>query len=73
METKRLILRPWEEADAADLYEYARDPDVGPIAGWPAHTSVEESREIISGALGQPETYAICLKETGRPVGSVGL
>jgi RimJ/RimL family protein N-acetyltransferase len=33
MESVRLILRPWEDADAADLYEYAKDPDVGPIAG----------------------------------------
>lgn len=40
-ETKRLILRPWCEDDAEELYKYASDPDVGPIAGWPVHTSVE--------------------------------
>ena len=45
--TERLILRPWEESDAESLYEYAKDPLVGPIAGWPVHTSVENSREII--------------------------
>lgn len=33
LETKRLVLRPWTEADAESLYEYARDPDVGPAAG----------------------------------------
>lgn len=38
LETERLILRPWEEKDAAALYEYARDPRVGPAAGWPPHT-----------------------------------
>ena len=32
--TKRLILRPWEESDAQSLFQYASDPDVGPIAGW---------------------------------------
>ena len=37
LETKRLILRRWEESDAENLYEYAKDPDVGPIAGWPPH------------------------------------
>ena len=73
METSRTIIRPWEDADAADLYEYAKDPDVGPAAGWPAHTSVEESLETIHGVLVRPETFAICLKETGRPIGSVGL
>lgn len=33
--TERLILRPWQESDANDLYEYAKDERVGPIAGWP--------------------------------------
>ena len=35
METKRLILRKWTEEDAENLYKYAKDPDVGPAAGWP--------------------------------------
>ena len=71
--TDRLLLRPWEEADAEDLYEYAKDPRVGPAAGWPPHTSPENSREIIQTVLSAPETYAVCRKEDGKPVGSVGL
>lgn len=71
--TRRLHLRPWRDEDAEILYEYARDPAVGPIAGWPPHTSVENSREIIRGVLSEPETYAVCLKEDDRPVGSAGL
>ena len=47
LETKRLILQPWEESDAENLFKYASHPDVGPIAGWAVHTSVENSREII--------------------------
>ena len=43
------------------------------IAGWPVHTSVENSLEIIRGVLSEPETYAVVLKETGLPVGSVEL
>lgn len=73
LETKRLYLRPWCEEDAEDLYRYAQDPDVGPPAGWPVHTSVDNSREIIRQVLSAPETYAVCLKEDGRPIGSVGL
>lgn len=73
LETKRLILRPWEESDAQDLYEYAKDPKVGPAAGWPVHTSVENSREIIKTALSAPDTYAVVLKESGKVVGSIGL
>ena len=72
-ETERLILRPWNESDAEDLYCYAKDPAVGPIAGWPPHTSVENSREIIRKFLSGKEDYAIVLKEIGRPVGSISL
>ena len=71
--TKRLFLRPWREDDAENLFEYAKDPDVGPIAGWPPHTDVEHSREIIRSVLSSPETYAVCLKENDHAIGSVGL
>ena len=73
LQTKRLILRPWCEADAESLFEYAKDDRVGPIAGWPPHTSVENSREIIRGALSAPETYAVCLKDDSNAIGSIGL
>ena len=73
LQTERLILRPWEESDAEECYKYAKDPRVGPIAGWPVHTSVENSRQVIRDVLMVPETYAIILKETGLPIGSIGL
>lgn len=73
LNTKRLILRPWLESDAESLYEYAKDPAVGPIAGWPVHTSVKNSKEIIKNVLAVPETYAVCLKEDNKAIGSVGL
>ena len=73
LETERLILRPWEEADAEECYKYAKDPLVGPAAGWPVHTSVENSRQVIRNVLSAPETYAIVLKEMGLPIGSIGL
>ena len=52
----RLILRPWRESDAESLYKYAKDPKIGPIAGWPVHTSVDNSKEIIKGVLSNDET-----------------
>ena len=73
LQTKHLILRAWKESDAEALYRYARNPNVGPIAGWPPHTSVENSRELIKTALSGEETYAVVLKETGKPIGSIGI
>ena len=61
LETARLILRPWEESDAEELYRYAKDPAVGPIAGWEPHPSPEYSREIIRTVLSAPENYAVVL------------
>lgn len=58
LQTKRLLLRAWKESDAEALYKYAQNPNVGPIAGWPPHTSVENSREIIKAVLSAPETYS---------------
>ena len=73
LQTKRLILRPWREDDAEKLFKYASYHEVGPPAGWPPHTSVENSREIIKNVLSAPETYAVCLKEDGRAIGSIGM
>jgi len=71
--TDRLILRPWEENDAKSLFEYAKNPNVGPIAGWPVHTSIENSLEVIRNVLSAKETYAVCLKEDNIAIGSIGL
>ena len=73
LQTERLILRPWEETDAESLYEYAKDERIGPAAGFPPHTSVENSREVIKNVLSEPETYAVCLRTDNSPVGSIGL
>lgn len=73
LQTKRLILRAWKESDAEVLYKYAQNPNIGPIAGWQPHKSIENSREIIKAVLSAEETYAIVLKKTRQPIGSIGL
>ena len=73
LETERLVLRRWEQSDAEDLFRYASDPDVGPIAGWPPHKSIEESRAVIGNVLCGKEAYAICLKTDGKAIGTIEL
>ena len=73
-ETTRLLLRPWCESDAESCYRYARDPFVGPAAGWPAHTSVENSCESIRTVLSAPDTFDVALKENASDsIGSAGV
>ena len=73
LETERLILRRWEESDAESLFEYARDPDVGPIAGWPAHQSLQESLHVIRNVFNGREAYAVCLKTDRKAIGAIEL
>lgn len=71
--TERLLLRPWEELDAESLYEYTKDPAVGPIAGWPPHKSVDESRAVIRDVFCGAECYAVCERDSGRAIGAIEL
>lgn len=73
LETERLILRKWTESDADSLFEYAKDPDVGPVAGWPPHKSVEESLDVIRNVLSGEECYAICEKGSNKAIGAIEL
>lgn len=71
--TERLILRPWCEDDAASLFEYAKDPEVGPIAGWPVHPDIEYSKKAIAEYLSDEGVFAVVLEGTDSPIGSIGV
>lgn len=73
LETGRLLLRPWRMRDLRDLYDYARDPEIGPNAGWKPHSSRRESKKILRTFVGNEEVDAIVLRESGRVIGSIGL
>lgn len=73
--TERLLLTPWQESleDAKGLYAFAKDPDVGPRAGWKPHESVEESMEIIKTIFMPYTVWAIRDKESRKIIGNIGL
>ena len=71
LKTTNLILRPWMKEDAECLYHFAKNPNVGPIAGWPPHESVKDSLNIINTVFSKRETYAIVKDDI--PIGCVGL
>lgn len=72
LSTERIILRPWKLSDAPNLYQYACDPRVGPITGWPPQTGIEYSEEIITKGFDSEQQYAIYLKETPEvAIGSI--
>ena len=73
LETDRLILREWNEADLADLFEYAKVDGVGQMAGWNPHTSIQESKAILEMFIQGKITFALELKENHKVIGSLGL
>ena len=72
LETQRLVLRGWKKKDAADLYAYAKSPNVGPHAGWKPHADIRESRMIITQMFQQNMTWAITIRGEDIPIGSIG-
>lgn len=70
-ETDRLILRTWKSEDVADLYKYAKDLSVGPIAGWAPHKSIDESMLVLKSYMENDNAWAIVLKENKKVIGMV--
>lgn len=48
LETKRLILRPFQASDLDDFYNYASIEGVGEMAGWKHHQNKDETKEILN-------------------------
>lgn len=73
LQTERLILRSWTLEDLDDFYEYAKNDNVGPNAGWKPHSSKEESEKILKSFIKNNEVWAIEYKENKKVIGSIGL
>lgn len=71
--TRRLVLRPWRDSDAAALYQLARDPRIGGPCGWPPHKNKAQSLHILRDILCGPERYAVTLRTDGTLIGAIDL
>lgn len=71
IETERLILRPFVLSDAADVYEYLKEPAVNCFASMKLN-SLKEAENKMKKRVGDTEYYfAIVLKENGRVIGEI--
>ena len=75
IETKRLILRRPEQADAGAIFSaYAQDKDVARFMVWRPHTSLEETHAFIASCLaswdcGAAYPYVLTGKNDGAVIG----
>ena len=73
IDTPRLRLRPWSDADASALFDLARDPRIGTLCGWKPFECIDDAHEALSTVLAAPDSYAVTLASTGEIVGSIAL
>lgn len=71
--TDRLTIRRFKTSDLNDLYEYSKNPLVGPNAGWDYHRNKRESLRMLQHFVKNKEIWAIELKEINKVIGSIGL
>jgi ribosomal-protein-alanine N-acetyltransferase len=78
--TERLLLRRFTAADDSAVFNnWANDPEVTKYLTWQPHASIAASRKALTDIwlshYDAPDFYqwAIALKETGEPIGSIGV
>ncbi len=79
--TARLILRPLEKYDAADVFAYAKDRDVARHTSWSAHRSIDDAHAFIDHVLKYRNitpgnfqlTWAMRLTTDGAVIGTISL
>lgn len=70
IETERLILRPFREGDAADLFSYLRAPTASCFLSLKLADMAEAEIEVRKRNLDE-SCVAICLKQTGQVIGDL--
>jgi ribosomal-protein-alanine N-acetyltransferase len=77
LKTPRLLLRKLKPEDAADLFEYASDPEVAREVTWEAHRTIEDSKGFLGFVLRKYENretseWGVVLKENNKLIGTCG-
>ncbi len=73
LETNRLILRDLSLDDLEAFNAYAKKQNIGPMAGWLPHQSIEESHLILRMMIDDQDVWGITLRGSDRLIGTIGL
>jgi ribosomal-protein-alanine N-acetyltransferase len=74
LQTPRLLLRPFERSDAADVFAYASNPNVSRHTTWQTHRTIADADAFIEMILQRgPDKYcwAIRLADDPRVIGAI--
>lgn len=70
IETERLLLRPLEQRDAADVFEWVSDPIVNRFMPYALYDNIGQVEQWIASIKDEDNIFAFCLKDTGKVIGS---
>lgn len=71
LETERLILRPFNENDTEDVFQYLEQPMVNCFACMKVNSLEEAKRAVQERAKNKELSFAIVLKESGKVIGEI--
>ena len=67
--TERLVIRPFAENDAADVFEWRSDPEVNRFMPFPCDTDIESVRKWIN--CERQKKYRLAVVMNGKVIGDV--
>ena len=73
LQTERLILRAFDQNDAASLHAFAQSETVAQMAGFQPHKSMEDSHRMVRDFMASGAVWAVVEKRTGRMIGFASL
>ena len=71
IETERLILRPFQDGDAEDVFAYLKAPMVNCFACMKLNTLGDAQKAVVERAKDTAYTFAIVLKNIGKVIGEI--
>lgn len=73
LETKRTILRNFDNKDLQDLHDYCSQDGVGEMAGWKHHSDLLTSKEMLYRNIINKNIFAIESKENRKVIGHISI
>ena len=70
---ERVLIRDLSFKDLDDYYEYSKDPNVGPSAGWKPVPDRETASRLLSGHIISKEVFAISLRSDKKLIGTISI
>ena len=68
-----ILIRDLKFSDAEDFFEYAKNEEVGPRAGWKPVPNVRVARRVINSYMFSKEVYGIALKGSDKLIGTFSI